>query len=59
LLNTYTVERISTRMQSSPRRHIHEVAKDTKSYLDFAHMQKISEIRELDPCSNQSTSVIV
>ncbi len=53
--NTYTVERISTRMQSSPRRFIHAVAKDTRPYLDFADMQKTSEIRELDPYEMVST----
>jgi hypothetical protein len=53
--NTYTVERISTRMQSIPRRHIHAIAKDTKPYLDFADLQKTSEIRELNPSEMVST----
>ncbi len=53
--NTYTVEKISTRMQTSPRRHIHALAKETKPYLDFADMQKTSEIRELNPYEMVST----
>ena len=53
--NTYTVERISTRMQSSPRRHIYAVAKDTNPYLDFADMQKTTEVRGLDPYEMVST----
>lgn len=47
--NTYTVERISPRMQSSPRRYILAIAKDTRPYLDFADLQKTTEVRELDP----------
>ena len=47
--NTYTGEKISTRMQSSPRRYIHAIANATKPYLDFAERQKTSEVRELNP----------
>ena len=53
--NTYTVEKIFTRMQSSPRRHIHAVAKDTRPNLDFADMQRMAEIRELNPYAMAST----
>ncbi len=53
--NTYTVERIPIRMQSSPRRYILAVVKDTRPYLDFADMQKTTEVRELDPYEMVST----
>ena len=54
--NTYTVERVSTRMQSIPRRHIYAVAKDTRPYnANFANRKIMDEIRELNPYEMAST----
>jgi hypothetical protein len=48
--NTYTIERIATRMQSIPRRHIYAVAKDTRPFnANFANSKITTEIRELNP----------